>query len=364
MKALIEKDKQKKEAQQLLKLRCDPFSDPGYEVKRSELKQELIEAIQKYRTVWSVHDRFAPDRSPEVIYGFMKTFLTEELMKEMHVECRKHVDDLMRLDLKLLISMQQLMYKRVGWKYPKMTPRKKPKVPQIPKPLLMDSTMFKEFEPLFDMGIVTKPTVKLKEVYGDLNYAAYDMNIRDPDVSFPLPGYGDVKRRITYSCIYGIGLNPGATRLKAVLLLGPPRNGKSFLVDAAAGELNAVKFDITPEMFSAQIADKPAKLLGKVFVAARAFQPSVIFLRNIEKVFAKKILPEDKYLNANQMKVPLAKLVKSISNEDKDYQQFIEFFLDSNPTLKKEREEYDVINKYREVMYQKMAAKKKKKKVE
>jgi hypothetical protein len=66
---------------------------------------------------------------------------------------------------------------------------------------------------------------------------------------YPLPGYGDVKRRLIFSCVYGIGMNPGAPRKKAVMLLGPARNGKSFLADAVAGELSTDIFRLHPLQF-------------------------------------------------------------------------------------------------------------------
>jgi hypothetical protein len=31
-----------------------------------------------------------------MVYGFMKPFLTEDLMKEIHADCRIYVDELMR----------------------------------------------------------------------------------------------------------------------------------------------------------------------------------------------------------------------------------------------------------------------------
>ncbi|XP_063836447.1 IQ and AAA domain-containing protein 1-like [Ostrinia nubilalis] len=470
MRAEMAKEAAKKEAEQLLKLRCNPMSDPGYEVKTSELKGSLLEAFQNYRAAWSIYDRFPPETCADVVYGYIHGLLTEELMCQLHKDARKYVDELMRIDLKLLIKAQQIMYKEVGWKFPKMRTRPKPKKPSVPKPLVVDNALLKEFEEVFDLGIISKPTAKMKDVYGDTNYAAYDLNIRDPNATFPPPGYGDIKNRVTLSCIYGIGMDPGATRNKAVMLMGPPRNGKSFLVDVVAGELNAVKIDITPEVFSA-VLEKPAKVLTQVFQVAKVFQPAVIYMRNVERVFAKKVPPEDKYLNAKVYKAALTKLLKTMLIEDKiifiatcsdpfsaqpkplvslfdevilvprtdygtvqrffyeklqsirsmprdycvqalaqlmqgygfgiitelydkimnplrivrlhitplspeefleplieegiepvtveDYQEYVDFFI-TNSYLKREREEYDFINRYREVVYKKMAKEKKK----
>ncbi|XP_072948469.1 IQ and AAA domain-containing protein 1-like [Epargyreus clarus] len=316
LKAQAAKEQEKKEAEALFKLRCSPLSDPGYQIQTSGVTGQVIEALQKYRASWSIYDTLPPDQSADTIYGFMKPFLTEDLMSHMHAECRLYVDELMKLDLKLLIKAHQQMYKAVGWKYPKLRPRPKPRVPPVPKPLKIKDDLLQGLEEVFDLGIITKPKSKLKEIYGDYNYAAYDFNLRDPDAKFPSPGYADVRRRLKLSCVFGSGIEPGATRNKAVMILGPVRNGKSFLVDAVAGEMNAVKIDITPEVFSA-VVDKPLKVLPQVFIAARVFQPSVIYMRNIERVFCKKVQPQDKYLNATQLKTLLPKLVKQIVPEDK-----------------------------------------------
>ncbi|CAK1546501.1 unnamed protein product [Leptosia nina] len=315
-KDLAAKEQKKKEAEQLFRLRCNPLSDPGYQPNTSLVMTDVVDAMQKYQAAWSLYDDFPPYEVPEAYFGYMQAILTEDIMGQIHVDCRKYVDQLMKLDLKLLIKAQQDMYKLVGWKFPKLPSRKKPKVQPVPKPLKINDALLESFHRIFDLGLISKPTSKLNDIIGDFSYYAYDVNIRDPDAKFPSPGYADVKRRLTLSCIYGSGIEPGAVRNRAVMLLGPQRNGKSFLVDTVCGELNAVKIDITPELFSAQI-DKPAKALTEVFLAAKAFQPTVIYMRNIERVFCKKVPPEDKYLQAKTLAAPLSKLVKQVLPNDK-----------------------------------------------
>ncbi|XP_059056471.1 IQ and AAA domain-containing protein 1-like [Achroia grisella] len=316
MKAELLKEQKQKKAELLFKQRCNPYSDPGYQAQTSSVMNELIETLQKYRSAWSIYDRYPPDKCADVLYGYIKSLITEDLMCQIHKDCRLYVDELMRLDLKLLIKMHQVMYKRMGWKYPKLSMKKKPKPPAIPRPLNIDSNLLKNMEDIFDLGIITKPKIKIDDIYGDCSYAAYELNIRDPDAKFPPPGYGDIKRRLVLSCVFGSGIEPGAKRNKSVMLLGPERNGKSFLVDAVAGELNAVKIDITPEVFSA-VVNKPTRMLSQVFLAARVFQPAVIYMRNVERVFQKKIPLQDKYLNVKSLKIALPKLLKSVSVDDK-----------------------------------------------
>uniref|UniRef100_A0A2H1W7X0 SFRICE_016071 n=1 Tax=Spodoptera frugiperda TaxID=7108 RepID=A0A2H1W7X0_SPOFR len=316
MKAQLAKETKRKEDENMVKARCNPFSDPGYQIQESAALPSVNEALIGYRAAWSLFDELPKEKFGETIYGYMKPLLTEDLMKSMHLECRKVIDEMMRLDLKLLIQKHQADFKSMGRKFPKIKPRKKPKAPPVPKPIIYDKKLIKQTAPVFDLNLVTKPTVKLSDVFGDLNYAAYNFNIRDPNATFPFPAYGDIKDRLRLSCVLGCGIQDGATRRKSVMLLGPERNGKQFLVDAVAGELNAIKIDITPEVFTA-IVHKPLKVLTQVFLTAKAFQPTVIFMKNVERVFATKVPPEDKYLKAQSLKTALAKQIKQISADDK-----------------------------------------------
>ncbi|XP_045771275.1 IQ and AAA domain-containing protein 1-like isoform X2 [Maniola jurtina] len=315
MREELAKEQKLKEAEMLFKQRCNPLADPGYKPQQSQHTGSISEALQKYRAAWSIHDRF-PDWSPSTVYGYLQSVLTEELMSQLHVECRRYVDELMRLDLKLLIKMQQLMYKRIGLKFPKLKPRKMPAVKLPSKPLDITDRMLQNIQIVFDLNIISKPTAKIKDIFGDLNYKAYEQNIADPNAKFPPPAYGDIRRRLTLSCVFGSGIEPGAVRNKSVMLLGPERHGKSFMVDAVCGELNAVKIDISPEVTSA-VVSRPAKVLSEVLVAARMFQPAVIYMRNVERVFLKKVPPENRYLKAKKLKRPLTKLLKQMSADDK-----------------------------------------------
>ncbi|KAJ8707730.1 hypothetical protein PYW07_011407 [Mythimna separata] len=316
VKLEAEKLMKRKQHEALIKMRCDPFGDPGYQIQKSPNMQALIQALQAYRVTWSIYDKYPSEFSGDVIYGYMRPFMTEDIMKEMYFECRKFVDTLMKIDLKMLVKLHQYEFEKNGLTYPIVKTRRKPRGRPKPKVVKLNKKFFRNSECIFDMGIVTKPTVKLCDIYGDLNYAAYDFNIKDPNPTYPPPGYGDIKRRLMLSCILGCGIQPGATRKKAVMLLGPARNGKRFLAETVAGELNAVKIDITPEVFTA-VAEKPLKALTQVFVLAKALQPAVIFLRNIERVFAKRVPVEEKILNAAVLKGALGKMVKSIQDDDK-----------------------------------------------
>ncbi|XP_050664659.1 dynein regulatory complex protein 11-like isoform X2 [Leptidea sinapis] len=316
MKQLAERDKERKDGEQLFKLRCNPLTDPGYKPTKSHVIGDVVEVLQKYFAAWSIYDKFPPNH-PETVYGYMDQVLTEDIMAQMHLDCRKIVDEMMRLELKVLNKAQQHMFKISGLKMPKLEPRKKPQpLKKPPMPMILDDKLTHELKELFDLQLLSKPQSKIKDIFGDYKYAAYDFNIMDPIAKFPPPGYGDVKRRLTLSCVFGLGIQPGAPRNKAVLLVGPEKNGKSFLADTVAGEANAVKIDISPEVFSAKTGT-PGKLMTTVLVAARLFQPAIIFMKNIERVFRTKVPAEERYLMAKNVRNPLVKLIKQINEDDK-----------------------------------------------
>ncbi|XP_063545401.1 IQ and AAA domain-containing protein 1-like [Cydia strobilella] len=315
-KARAQKETEKKLAEQEHKLKSNPLSDPGYKMMQSHHMEDLHQVLQRYNGCWSVYDSFQPELDGEVVYGYIRFIMSEDVMNQLHVECRQYVDELMRLELKLLVEAHKLQYKTMGQKYPTMKPRKKPPPIRVPKPLKVDGDMIDGFKYLFDLGVISKPSGKIDDIIGDSNYAAYEYNVADPNSSFPPPGYGDVRRRLVLSCVFGSGIEPGASRYRAVLLLGPPRNGKSFLVDCVAGEMNAVKIDISPEMVSS-VVEQPGKTVEDVFLAARVFQPCVVYMRDIERVFLNPVPPEQVYLKASTVKAALAKCVKGIAAEDK-----------------------------------------------
>ncbi|XP_063372243.1 IQ and AAA domain-containing protein 1-like [Cydia amplana] len=314
-KAIAQKEIEKKLAEQEHKLKGNPLFDPGYKMKQSHHMEDLHQVLQRYIGCWSVYDSFSPELDGEVVYGYIRSIMSEDVMNQLHEECRRYVDELMRLELKLLVEAHKLQYKMAGQKYPARKPRKAPPLPPVTVPKPLKDTL-DGFQYLFDLGIISKPSEKIDDIIGDSNYAAYEQNIADPNSSFPPPGYGDVRRRLVLSCVFGSGLEPGAVRNRAVMLLGPRRNGKSFLVDCVAGEMNAVKIDISPEMVSAVVA-RPGKTIQDVFLAARAFQPCVVYMRNVERVFLSRVPREQRYLKAGRVKAALVKCVKGIAAEDK-----------------------------------------------
>lgn len=116
-------------------------------------------------------------------------------------------------------------------------------------------------------------------------------------------------------CILGMG-PLSLSKPKSVLLAGPPKCGKKFLVRAISSETNAVLFDLSPEKV-ASFNDM------KYFVAlitqmAKILEPTVLMIDGGHKPFYKKIPKTEKDLDPKKLgKVLLKQILKPIKQEDK-----------------------------------------------
>lgn len=74
----------------------------------------------------------------------------------------------------------------------------------------------------------------------------------------------------------------GARPIKGVLFTGDPGTGKTMLAEIIANEANAAFYEISgPQIFSKWVGESE-ELLRKIFEAARANQPSIVFFDEID----------------------------------------------------------------------------------
>lgn len=146
----------------------------------------------------------------------------------------------------------------------------------------------------------------LRNFIGDFNFAAFNFRMANKN---PTPGYGDIKNYIQ-SIIFG-----NAARLKSFCIIGPPKSGKKFLVEAICTEMEAVVFDLSAPIVK-DVEDMPY-FLNLVYRMAMKFQPSVIFVDQCHKPFLKSVPDEladedpkklGKFLNSQ--------IVKNLTAED------------------------------------------------
>lgn len=77
-------------------------------------------------------------------------------------------------------------------------------------------------------------------------------------------------------------------------------------------------FDLSPEILAGKFmgSKNEHKLINTISKIARAYAPSVIFIDNSEKVWAKKVPEDEKYLKPKRFARYFPKLVKNIKKGD------------------------------------------------
>jgi SpoVK/Ycf46/Vps4 family AAA+-type ATPase len=147
------------------------------------------------------------------------------------------------------------------------------------------------------------------------------------------PNLGELPRIITEYCILPLGyepvkildedgdeelVGPQLPAISTMMLFGPKGSGKTTIVNAIASETGSNVFNITPRNTAGQFLGKSnvTKMIHMVFKVAKAHAPSVIYIDNVELIFAKKIPKEDQ-TDPKRIKKDLLKQLKNLETSDR-----------------------------------------------
>ncbi|KAJ3116840.1 Dynein regulatory complex protein 11 [Phlyctochytrium bullatum] len=321
--------------------------EDGFGVKLDDSKHMPIISTEctNYGTKWLNKDEsenFAQKHDQEII--------KMEKRKEVEAEIKKEVFEVLKEELKnlkLAVDREKNSKSRKGKKGKKGKSAKgkkgtkggkkgkkdkkgkKGKKGKKEKDLTANRTMESLVEELIQTGILQKvrpqkrailmykfKPVPIADVKGDLNLLE-NLATKAPVIE---PTIGELRRVLSEYCILPIGLPhtgeiPGIT---SALLFGPRGTGKSMMVNAIAAEAGAYLFNLSPKNTMGQFVGKPnvTKMLHMVFKVAKAHPPSIIYIDNIEMVFAKKV-PKDDTSDPKRIKKDLLKNVKGLKPEDR-----------------------------------------------
>nr|XP_020830581.1 IQ and AAA domain-containing protein 1 isoform X3 [Phascolarctos cinereus] len=249
----------------------------------------IEEGNSKYKGLWRDIDEswnFLQDYDPEMI--------KEEKRKELELEIRVQVDELMRQELKnlkLAVDREKEVQRKTKKKKEKKRGRKG-KRGKKEKDLTPDRTLDSLYKELVEEGLLIRPLkVQLSEYIGEFCYLG--TTLRHIAIE-PMPSLSDVRQLITLYGILPLGsqtVHEKAPLVKTLLLVGPSGVGKKMLVHAICTETGANLFNLS----STNIAGKyPGKtglqmMIHMVMKVARLLQPSVVWIGETEKTFYKKI---------------------------------------------------------------------------
>ncbi|TRY95217.1 hypothetical protein DNTS_010028, partial [Danionella cerebrum] len=245
--------------------------------------------------------------------------IKEEKRKEIEVEIRKQVDELMRQEL---ANWKLAVDKDKGGKAKGGKKKKAPKGGKKKKKdrdLTADRSTESLFEELVEQELLKKPdNIKLKDYLGDYSYLG--TTLRQSDIE-PMPSLSDVRQVVALYGVLPLGcqeVHEKAPLVKTILLVGPSGVGKKMLVYAICQETGANLFDLSPLNTAGKYPGKSGlqMMLHLVFKVARLMQPSVIWIGDAEKMFYKKVPKEEKELDPKRLKKDLPKILKSIKGED------------------------------------------------
>jgi SpoVK/Ycf46/Vps4 family AAA+-type ATPase len=106
------------------------------------------------------------------------------------------------------------------------------------------------------------------------------------------------------------GLDP----VSGVLLYGPPGCGKTYTAGALAGELGYYFLEVTPADLTSQYMGKPAQNVADLFEIARANQPCVVFIDELDAMAGNR--SDDMNTSEQQAVNQLLTALEDIEDED------------------------------------------------
>lgn len=250
----------------------------------SKALKSLNEEVHKYTAEW-----VDKDETSNFDQRAVKDIISQEVMPEIQEKIKEEVNEMIKAEL------QNLCLKlSIGRKKKK---EKKPKKPKPPKKVkIPGEAMIKGRDPIDLLGDMTKAGVvkvmmpaQVSDFQGPHNLLR-TLQEANSEVQ-PDPSYAQLRQLCTefIALPLGTGFNiDGANR--TFLFYGPQGTGKTMMVRAIATECRALFLDISSYNVADKFPDKKKflQMLVTTFKIAREFQPSVIYMDEIEHYFPGK----------------------------------------------------------------------------
>ncbi|XP_047022624.1 dynein regulatory complex protein 11-like [Helicoverpa zea] len=322
----------KAEALLLKKMMKNPTMHPGYTYPPSKYTGDIVKAIDYYHKSWDMFDVW---ETMDVKEKHVDIINLNDAIMQVQLEVLPEVDEEMRQELRKLKQALKNDYKTNEEEMPvNLTKRpKRKRVKKAPKSkfddkvvdmievnCLQQSYVFDEcdrihntyfLQNLIEQGFILEyPKQKLEDFIGDPNFGGEDLRAQTLPAS---PFHFEIRQYWWERC------RDVSCGFRRMLLVGPDCSGRTNLIYALASVNDAVLFELDPHNVQGGSQSAPflKRLVKMVVTCARALQPSVIRIKNVEKLFYSKIPPEEADMNLKIIRSYfVTKLFKTINKAD------------------------------------------------
>jgi transitional endoplasmic reticulum ATPase len=104
--------------------------------------------------------------------------------------------------------------------------------------------------------------------------------------------------------------------VNGILLYGPPGTGKTYITEALAGELGYNFINVTPDEITSSLVGEASKNVAELFEVARANQPCMVFIDEIDALAGKRSGGAQKTQSERQMVNQFLQELTDIQGED------------------------------------------------
>ncbi|NWV37728.1 DRC11 protein, partial [Grantiella picta] len=300
--------------------------DTSWKMGPSNFLSILEEGSSQYKVFWENRDNksdFLQDHDPELIKEGEREGVEEEI--------RVQVDEVMQ---DKLLKIKQAVDGETGLgkhgKAGKAEEGKKKKKKRCRKPRkrgqenLMMSLACRTIESLYqelaEEGLLIKvKKVNLSDYIG--YYNCLRNILRDKGVH-PMPSIPEVRQLVSLYGILPLGsqtVHENAPLVKSLLLAGPSGVGKKMLVHAICTETGANLFHLTPSNIAGKYPGRKGMVMmfHMILKVGKSLQPSVLWVGNVEKVFAKGGGKGEEEMNAKRLAKFLPPFLRAVRATDR-----------------------------------------------
>ena len=235
------------------------------------------------------------DEAKNFQQGYDIRMARADIEPDLRAKYNNDIDELIRMELENLRALASQKQKK-GRRKQKKKKRKKQKAKNLKLP---GWKYIKEMSPedlirdLVQNNFLKKlPPQNLSGFMGEFNYIHSMLDtVKDPIYD---PSMALIRQLITEYIIFPLGSELVKMRnkehLRSFLFYGPPGSGKTMAVRAICTEVNALLIDLSPHNIEGTYDGKrlEEKLVATAMVAAKAYQPSVVYIDEAEKVWPSK----------------------------------------------------------------------------